>query len=130
MYRRSPPQDLISVLVVDDHPVMRWGVVAVLEESGLIRVVGEAVNGSEAVHCVETMHPQVVVMDIGMPVLDGIAATRRLIDACPNTGVVVLTAEPDGDRARAALAAGASAVVPKGAPASTLVRAVRAAAGC
>jgi DNA-binding NarL/FixJ family response regulator len=123
----SPP--LISVLVVDDHPVMRWGVMAVLEESGLARVIGEAVDGSDAVRSAQELRPEVVVIDVAMPVVDGITATRHLLAACPGTGVVVLTAEPDGAHLEEALAAGAAAVVPKGAPASTLVRAVQAAAG-
>jgi DNA-binding NarL/FixJ family response regulator len=129
VHRGAAPTSLISVLVVDDHQVMRWGVTAVLEESGLARVVGEAVDGSDAVRAALELHPDVVVMDVGMPVVDGITATRQLLAACPGTGVVVLTAEPGGDRTDQALAAGASAVVAKGAPASTLVRAVQAAAG-
>jgi DNA-binding NarL/FixJ family response regulator len=129
VHRCPPSAHLISVLVVDDHPVMRWGVTAVLEESGVARVVGEAVDGFDAVRSVRELGPDVVVMDVGMPGMDGITATRQLRDACPATGVVLLTAEAGGGCVAAALAAGAQAVVPKGAPASTLVRAVQGAAG-
>lgn len=128
MDRGPAAAGVIDVLVVDDHPVMRWGVMSVIEESGLARVVGEAVNGAEAVRAAERLRPHVVVMDVGMPVLDGISATRRLLAACPWLRVVVLTAEPGPGRTQAALAAGAHAVVAKTAPASTLVRAVQSAA--
>lgn len=123
-----PPQGLISVLVVDDHPVLRWGLTAVLEESGVARVVGEAADGRAAVTACMTLRPDVVVMDLGMPDVDGVEATVKIRQACPRSVVVVLTAERRRVRAQDALAAGAFAVVSKGSQASTLLRAVQAAA--
>lgn len=119
---------MIDVVIIDDHPVMRWGVRATLEESGLVRIVGEAADGAEAVETVRRCRPDVVVMDLNMSHVDGAAATRAILERV-GAPVVVLTAETRQDRLVAAHQAGASAVVSKGDRASVLLEAVRRAAG-
>lgn len=128
MLPREASPGLIQVLIVDDHVVMRWGVVAVVDGSGLAQVVGEGSDGADAVRLVETLRPDVVVMDISMPHVDGLTATRRVLESWPGTGVVVLTAGLTPETTRAALAAGASAALSKGAPAAELLAAIQTAA--
>lgn len=101
-----------TVLLADDHQLLRQALRRSMEDAGL-QVVGEARDGDEAVRLAERLHPDVVVMDLTMPVLDGLAATRRLRIRLPETPVVVLTMHgEDGVRADA-VAAGASAVLTK-----------------
>jgi DNA-binding NarL/FixJ family response regulator len=118
---------MITILIVDDHAVVRDGLRAMLAEPDL-EVVGEALDGAAAVDLAVSLGPRVVMMDLEMPKLDGIAATRRIKLARPDTAVVVLTTfDTEADVTRA-LAAGATAYLLKDAPRSEIVRAVRAAA--
>lgn len=103
----------MRVLLADDHQILRDGVRRGLESSGAT-VVGEADNGEEAVALATETKPDIVLMDLSMPVLDGVAATERIVDALPDTKVVVLTMHDDPDRTRAALQAGAIAYLTKG----------------
>jgi DNA-binding NarL/FixJ family response regulator len=125
----EPPRRLIDVLVVDDHPIMRWGIVTVLEECGYCRVVGERTDGAEAPQAVVELNPDVVVMDVAMARVDGITATALVRDVKPEVQVIVTSAERDDERRAAAKAAGAYAFVSKGDPASQLVTAIREAVG-
>jgi DNA-binding NarL/FixJ family response regulator len=103
----------LRVLLADDHQILRDGVRRGLESAGE-EVVGEADNGEEAVTLVRSTKPDVVLMDISMPVLDGVTATRRIADEFPDVKVVVLTMHDDPQRTRAALEAGAIAYLSKG----------------
>jgi DNA-binding NarL/FixJ family response regulator len=114
----------LRVVIADDQPMMRAGFKAVLEATGDIEVVGEAGNGAEAVEVATEHAPDVVLMDIRMPVMDGIEATRRL----PRQKVLILTTFGVDDYIIAALRAGASGFLLKDAPTAKVVEAVRAVA--
>ena len=101
-----------TVLVADDHRQFREALVALLELDGF-EVVGQAADGADAVALAKQVRPDVVVMDLKMPVLNGLDATRLVRDALPSTPVVVLTAFTGDELERAALAAGATAFVAK-----------------
>lgn len=103
----------MRVLLADDHQILRDGVRRGLESSGAT-VVGEADNGEVAVELALELRPDIVLMDLSMPVLDGVAATDRITRELPQTKVVVLTMHDDPARTRAALHAGAIAYLTKG----------------
>jgi DNA-binding NarL/FixJ family response regulator len=119
---------MTSVLVVDDHAMVRAGLVTLLEASGDITVVGQAANGAEAVGLAEQLGPDVVLMDLSMPVMGGVDATRAVLAAVPTTSVVVLTTFSDRDRVSEALTAGAVGYQLKDCEPADLLAAVRAAA--
>jgi two-component system, NarL family, response regulator LiaR len=119
--------DPIRVLVVDDHAVVREGLRAFLELQDGIQVVGEAADGAQAVQAVSESRPDVVLMDLVMPVMDGIAAMRVLRERSPETRVIVLTSFLDEDRLLPALRTGAAGYLLKNAKPQELARAVRAA---
>lgn len=117
---------MITVLVVDDQPLVRQAVRDILTDSGGIQVVGEAANGREAVRAAAVTAPDVVLMDIRMPELDGIAATKEIC-AGPSGGktrVLILTTFEEDEYVVAALRAGASGFIGKGAEPEDIVRAV------
>lgn len=118
---------MIRVVVADDHAVVREGICRVLEATSAIVVVGQAADGREAVRVVRETHPDVAVLDIAMPELDGIEATRRIVHSASATRCVLLSMHTSPYYARAALEAGASGFVVKGASGQELVAAVRAA---
>jgi DNA-binding NarL/FixJ family response regulator len=103
----------LRIVLADDHQILRDGVRRAFEAAGET-VVGEASNGEEAVALAEQLHPDVIVMDLSMPVLDGAAATRRISESCPDTRVVILTMHDDVDRTQEALRAGAVGFLTKG----------------
>lgn len=117
---------MITVLIVDDQPLVRHAVRDILTDSGDIRVVGEASNGREAVAAVASLAPDVVLMDIRMPELDGIAATEKICASDGASRVLILTTFEEDEFVMAALRAGASGFVGKGAEPDEIVRAVRA----
>jgi DNA-binding NarL/FixJ family response regulator len=119
---------VIRVLVVDDHAMVRTGLVAMLAADGDIEVIAQAADGTSAVAEAIAAAPDVVLMDLSMPVVDGVEATRNVLGALPSTRVVVLTSFADQDRVRRALAAGAVGYQLKDAEPETLRDAVRAAA--
>ncbi|MFL6238911.1 MAG: response regulator [Actinomycetes bacterium] len=118
----------MRVVIADDHPAFRAGLKLMLEPADGIDLVGEASTGAEAVSLAEELAPDVVVMDLRMPDLDGIEATRRLIAVAPNVGVVVLTMFEDDDSVFAAMRAGARGYLLKGADQDDILRAIRATA--
>jgi DNA-binding NarL/FixJ family response regulator len=118
----------VRVLVVDDHQIVRDGLVSLLGALEGIEVVGSAADGREALHLVASTEPDVVVMDIQMPALDGIEATRFIAGRHPDVRVVMLTMNEDDDTILAAIRAGASGYLLKGAGAEEVLHAVRAAA--
>jgi DNA-binding NarL/FixJ family response regulator len=119
---------VIRVLVVDDHGVVRAGLDQLLSAVPGVEVVGRATDGLDAVDQATALQPDVVLMDLSMPVLDGVEATRRICAAGDRPRVVVLTSFSDDDRVLAAIDAGARGYVLKDAEPDELVRAIRAAA--
>jgi NarL family two-component system response regulator LiaR len=117
----------IRVLVVDDHAVVREGLRAFLELQDGIDVAGEAADGEEAIALAEQLRPDVVLMDLVMPQLDGLAAMRALRERVPAARVIVLTSFADDDKLLPALRAGAAGYLLKNAQPQELARAVRAA---
>jgi DNA-binding NarL/FixJ family response regulator len=119
---------MTTVVLVDDHPLVRQGMRAVIDAQLDVEVVGEAPDGAEAVRvCVET-RPDVVLMDLQMPGIDGIEATRRVRKASPSTAVLVLTMYDDDAMVFEAIAAGASGYLLKGSDGIQIVTAIRSAA--
>jgi DNA-binding NarL/FixJ family response regulator len=117
----------IRVLVVDDHAVVREGLRTFLELQDGIEVAGEAADGAEAIEAAERLRPDVVLMDLVMPALDGLAAMRALRERVPGARVIVLTSFADDDKLLPALRAGAAGYLLKNAEPQELARAVRAA---
>ncbi len=115
----------ISVVVVDDHPLYREGVVMALESLPDVTVVGEADDGETALEVVARLDPDVVLMDLHMPVLNGIEATRRILESRPTAAVLVLTMSEKEDAVFAAMRAGARGYLLKGADRAEIERAVR-----
>ena len=120
---------MIRVLVVDDHQLVRAGLITLLEAAADIEVAGEAADGRQAIVAAKSASPDVVLMDLSMPVLDGVAATRLLLAELPRTRVVALTSFSDRRRVTDVLAAGATGYVLKDSRPDDLLAAVRAAAG-
>lgn len=120
------PAGAIRVIVVDDHPVVRRGMTALLASIDGLQVVGEASTGAEAVREAQLTRPDVVIMDVQMPTMDGIEATRRLAAAVPDTAVLVLTMFEDDETVLAAMLAGARGYLLKGAGQDEILAAVRA----
>ena len=119
----------IRVVVVDDHTLFRDGLSAILMNVPDIDVVGEAGTGREAVTQVETLAPDVVLMDISMPDLNGIEATQRILAVKPDTGIIMLTMLEDNDSLFAAMCAGARGYILKGADKAEVLKTIRAVAG-
>ena len=115
----------IRVLIADDHTIVRTGVRMLLEAETDIEVVGEALNGQEAVTLAEELLPDVVLMDISMGGMDGLAATRLVSANCPNTRILALTMHREDEYFFEMLEAGASGYIVKGADPTELVRAIR-----
>jgi len=119
--------DKISVLVVDDHAMVRQGLRSFLELQEDMEIVGEAANGLEAVQQVPHLLPDVVLMDLVMPQMDGIEATRRIRALSPSTQIIVLTSFSDDEKVFAAIKAGALSYLLKNVLPADLVKAIQAA---
>jgi len=117
---------MITVLVADDHTVLRDGLRYLLEAQGDIQIVGMAANGQEAVEQAILYCPDVVVMDISMPVMNGIEATKLICQACKNTKIVVLSMHHTAEYMQRALEAGALGYLLKDSAGTELVTAIRA----
>ncbi len=118
----------IRILIADDHAVVREGLRAVLGSEPDMEVVGEAATGKEVLERAAELRPDVILMDIQMPGINGIEATRRILDASPKVGVVVLTMFEDDESVFSAMRAGARGYVLKGAHPSEILKVVRAVA--
>src|SRR3954464_13025021 len=118
----------VRVVLADDHVIVRDGLARLLDGADGIEVVGSVGDGEQAVAAAVEMAPDVVLMDLAMPVLDGVQATRRIVAQVPTARVVLLTSFSDNPRVLDAIDAGARGYVLKDADGSEVVRAVRAAA--
>jgi DNA-binding NarL/FixJ family response regulator len=118
----------IRVLIVDDHPVFRRGMRAILGAEPDTELVGEATDGEEAVALTAELEPDVILMDLNMPNVTGIEATRRILEARPDTAILMLTMFEDDDSIFAAMRAGARGYVLKGADGAETLRAIHAVA--
>ena len=116
----------ISVLIVDDHGVVRQGLRTYLELLDDIRIVGEATNGEDAVEQVRSHRPDIVLMDLIMPVMNGVDATRQILDTNPGTKVIVLTSFAEDDLVFPAIEAGASGYLLKDVDPADLHQAIQA----
>ncbi len=116
----------IRVLVVDDHTIVRDGIIALLALVADIEVVGEAANGQEALQKATQLKPDVVLMDVAMPIIGGLEATRRLSQELPDARVLALTQHDDRQHIFSMLAAGARGFISKLAASSDLAAAIRA----
>ncbi|MBZ0297104.1 MAG: response regulator transcription factor [Anaerolineae bacterium] len=115
----------IKVLIIDDHAVVRAGIRMLLESDPSIEIVGEGENGQEAINLTKTLTPDVVLMDVTMPVLDGVEATRQIKASAEAPAILTLTIHEGSDYFFQMLQAGASGYVPKRAAPEELLRAIQ-----
>lgn len=117
---------MIGIVVVDDHPVVREGLVALLEDEPDFAVVGSAGSAEAAFTLAERLHPDVVLLDLEMPELDGVSAIPRILQVNPATGILIFSAYDTDERVFGAIRAGARGYLLKGAAGAEIARAVRA----
>lgn len=117
----------IGVLIVDDHKIVRQGIISFLEVQDQLEVKGEAANGEEAVKAVQELKPDVVLMDLVMPGMDGIEAIRQIKRSIPNTRIIVLTSFAENDKVFAAIEAGVDGYLLKDTSPTELVKAIESA---
>jgi two-component system, NarL family, response regulator LiaR len=115
----------IRVMLVDDHAMVRAGLKILLEESEDMCVIGEAANGLKAIELVERLDPDVILMDLNMPVMDGIEATKRILALQPTRHIIILTGMLDDERLFQAIQAGAQGCVEKTTQPEELVQSIR-----
>jgi len=124
----STPKKRVRVLIADDQTLFREGIKDLLENEKIIEVVGEAVDGEDVIRQAKKLKPDVILMDIKLPHIDGIAATRQIRKECPATNVLVLSSYEDEAHVMEAIQAGANGYLSKMLPASELVNALKASA--
>jgi two-component system response regulator NreC len=117
--------DKIRILLADDHAILRDGIRALLEDEPEMEVVGEAENGLDVVRMADQLRPDIVLMDIGMPRLNGLEATRQILNLSPQTRVLILTMHDNEEYIRQVLAAGALGYILKDAAARDLIHAIK-----
>ena len=125
MVRFNDMSEEIAILIVDDHPIVRDGLVAILGTQSDFRVAGEAASGKEALILFSELRPDVVLLDLEMPGMDGVAVIRGLREIRPEVRVVVFTAFDTDERILSAVQAGAKGYLLKGVPRSELFQAIR-----
>jgi DNA-binding NarL/FixJ family response regulator len=118
-------QDRTRILVADDHPIVREGLVAILETQPDFDVVGQAATGSEAVRLATAIAPDILLLDLELPELDGVEVLRRVRAQSPSTRVLIFTAFDTDERILSAVRAGASGYLLQGAPRQDIFRAIR-----
>jgi len=121
----NPDPQPLTILIADDHDLFATGLAETLAPYPDLTVVGRAADGAEAVALASVLHPDVVVMDVSMPRLDGIVATREITETFEHMRVIVLSALTDAETASRARSAGAAAYLLKGCPIDHLVTAIR-----
>jgi DNA-binding NarL/FixJ family response regulator len=119
------PTNPIAVVLVDDHAIMRQGLRLLIEENDDIKIVGEAKTGREAIKIATQHRPDVVIMDIAMPLMNGIQATRHILKASPKTKILILSAHSDSEYVEQVIEMGASGYLLKQTSAKILAEAVR-----
>jgi DNA-binding NarL/FixJ family response regulator len=119
-------EESVRVLIADDHPMFRKGLRGLMQSVDGVEVVGEATGGEEAIALAENLQPDVVLMDINMPGVNGIEATRRILHVNPSIGVLVLTMYEDDDSVFAVMRAGARGYLLKGVDQAEVLRAINA----
>lgn len=117
--------ETIRVLIADDHPIVRQGLEVVLEAQPDMALVAQATNGNEAVRLARETHPDVIIMDIQMPVKDGLTAIQEISQSGVQAQLLVLTSFPDDDKVFAAIKAGATGFLLKDSPPEDLLAAIR-----
>lgn len=115
---------MIRVLVVDDHELVRSGISRLLEDTGMIEVVGKAGSGEDAVRMAKEIEPDIILMDIHMPGIGGMAATRKILHNQPDAQIIAVTVSDDNPYAIRLLKMGASGYITKGADADEMLRAI------
>lgn len=128
MTNEEPTASPLRLILADDHRLFREGVASLLARTDDVLLIGEAGTGAEALRLTEELLPDIVLMDINMPDMDGIAATRAIMQCCPHVSVLMLTMFEDDESVFAALQAGARGYVLKDADRGSLLRAIRAVA--
>jgi DNA-binding NarL/FixJ family response regulator len=118
----------IRILIVDDHPLFRDGLHGLLDSVAETEVAGEAASGEEAIRLAETLQPDVILMDIKMPGINGLQAVREILRMSPHIRVLIVSMLEDEDSVFAAMRAGARGYLPKGASEAEMLRAIRAVA--
>jgi two-component system, NarL family, response regulator LiaR len=122
---QSSPR-IISIMLADDHPFIRQALKILLESEPDMKIIAEASNGLEAVELATKFHPDVVIMDIGMPVMNGLEATRQIKEKCPDVAILVLTIFTDNQHVLGILNAGAAGYLTKEVFGDEVIRAIRA----
>jgi DNA-binding NarL/FixJ family response regulator len=117
------PNELLRILLVDDHPLVRNGLRALLASVPELTIVGEAASGEEAIARATELLPDIILMDLNMPGVNGVEATRRILQAQPHVGIIVLTMLEDDASVFAAMRAGARGYLLKGADQTEVLRA-------
>ncbi len=120
--------NIIRVMIVDDHPQVRYGLTVFLELWDDFKFVGEADNGEKALALAPQLQPNIILMDLAMPVMDGVTATRLIKQQFPDINIIVLTSTIDLDMIQKALDAGASSYMLKNVTIDTMAQTIRAAA--
>ena len=115
----------IRIFIADDHPIVRQGIIGLLETEPDMTVIGEAVNGQEAVTSVQALQPDIILMDLVMPHMDGIEATKQILRSTPGSRILVLTSFATDDKVFPAIKAGAMGYLIKDTPPEDLLRAIR-----
>jgi len=119
------PKGQIKVLLAEDHGAYRKSLKLLVESDGNIEVIGEARNGREAVRLNESLHPDVIVMDIAMPLMNGLQATQQIMGTSPKTRILILSAHPEAAYIKQAVLCGASGYLIKQSSTHVLAQAVR-----
>lgn len=117
--------ELIRVMIADDHPIVRQGLDVVLAAQPDMELVAEATNGEEAVRLAQQLRPDIIVMDLQMPVMDGLTAIGHIDKTCPDTRILVLTSFPDDNNVFMAIKSGAMGFLLKDSPPENLLEAIR-----
>src|SRR3712207_1584966 len=124
LQEEAPPSRVIRIMITDDHALVRDGLRSMLEDEPGLEVVGEAANGREALELCRSLKPNLVLMDVRMPEMDGLEATRAIKQELPSISVLMVTMHENPDYLLAALSAGAAGYVIKGASEDRLVNAI------